>query len=86
MDGRARIAWHLRRLRVEQGISQENLAVDAQVDRGYVSGIERGTFNPTIDIIERLANALAVDIAELFQEPARGAAQPRPLKSGRRAK
>ena len=46
MDGRTRVAWNLRRIRVERGLSQEALAVDADVDRTYVSGIERGSFNP----------------------------------------
>ena len=80
------MAWHLRRLRVDRGLSQESLAVDAQVDRGYVSGIERRTFNPTVEILERLTAALDVDIAELFTKPTRGERTPQPLKSGRRAK
>ena len=71
-------------MRVERGLSQEALAVDADVDRSYVSGIERGTFNPSVDVLERLAAALAVDIAEFFVEPQTGAAPPKPLQSGRR--
>ncbi len=58
MDGRARVANNLRRPRIERGVSQENLAVDAFVDRTYVSGIEREEFNPTVDILDRLALAL----------------------------
>lgn len=86
MDGRARVAWNLRRLRVERGLSQESLAVDADVDRGYVSGIERQSFNPTIDIIDRLASALSIDIAELFLKLDEGADAPQPLRSGRKPK
>lgn len=84
MDGRARVAWHLRRLRVERGLSQEALAVDAGVDRSYVSGIERRTFNPTVDILDRLAGALAVDVAEFLAHPPDGVPTPKPLPSGRR--
>ncbi|WP_152047590.1 helix-turn-helix domain-containing protein [Aureimonas psammosilenae] len=84
MNGRARVAWHLRRLRVERGLSQESLAVDASVDRGYVSGIERQTFNPTIEILDRLAKAMAVDIADFFAPPAAHEIEPLPLKSGRK--
>ncbi|WP_310352847.1 helix-turn-helix transcriptional regulator [Methylobacterium sp. BE186] len=84
MDGRARVAWHLRRLRTERGLSQESLAVDAAVDRTYVSGIERGTFNPSVDLIERLAKALAVDVAEFFTPVDASAAPPQPLRPGRR--
>ena len=84
MDGRARVAWHLRRLRVERGLSQEALAVDAGVDRGYVSGIERCSFNPTIDVLDRLAVALHVDVAEFLVRPAEGEQPPAPLRPGRR--
>ncbi|WP_343033241.1 helix-turn-helix transcriptional regulator [Aureimonas leprariae] len=78
------MAWHLRRLRVERGLSQESLGVDAGVDRGYVSGIERQTFNPTIEIIDRLANALGVDVSAFFDLPNSEDAEPQPLKSGRK--
>ena len=84
MDGRARVAWQVRRLRVERALSQEALAVDAGVDRGYVSGIERGTYNPTVDILDRLAAALSVDVGELMVLPETGAATPLPLRPGRR--
>lgn len=86
MDGRARVAWNLRRIRVERGFSQESLAVDADVDRTYVSGIERLEFNPTIDLLERLADALSVDLSDLVAPLAPDAAEPKPLKSGRRPK
>lgn len=84
MDGRTRVAWQLRRLRVDRGLSQEALAVDANVDRGYVSGIERRSFNPTVDILDRLAQALAVDVSALFVAPEAGSIPPEPLRSGRR--
>ncbi len=84
MDGRARVAWNLRRLRVERGLSQESLAVDAEVDRSYISGIETRTFNPTVDVLDRLAAALSVDVSEFLHMPDTKAAPPKPLKSGRR--
>lgn len=69
MDGRARVAWNLRRVRVARDISQENLAFDADVDRTTISGIERGNFNPSLDLLDRLAAALAVDLVDLFAVP-----------------
>ncbi len=84
MDGRARVAWHLRRLRVARGFSQEALAVDAGVDRTYVSGIERGSFNPTVEVLERLARALGCDVAELFAIPQSDDEVPAPLRPGRK--
>ncbi|MCJ2063321.1 helix-turn-helix transcriptional regulator [Methylobacterium sp. J-088] len=84
MEGRARVAWNLRRLRVERGITQEGLAVDAGVDRTYVSGIERREFNPTVDLLDRLAAALAVDILDLLAVPGSDEAEPSPLPAGRK--
>ncbi|MBB3953069.1 transcriptional regulator with XRE-family HTH domain [Aureimonas jatrophae] len=72
-------------MRTERGLSQESLAVDADVDRTYVSGIERGTFNPTLDLLERLAGALSVDLVDLVNKPA-GDQPPEPLRPGRRPK
>lgn len=84
MDGRALVAWNLRRLRVERGISQERLAFDSGVDRAYVGGLERQTENPTVDVLERLAVTLAVQLREFFAVPETGAEPPKPLRGGRR--
>jgi transcriptional regulator with XRE-family HTH domain len=84
MDVRELVAWNLRRLRVKQHISQEDLAVDAGVDRTYVGGIERGQENPTIVILDRLATALSIHISALFKKPRLGSSKPKPLRGGRR--
>jgi transcriptional regulator with XRE-family HTH domain len=85
MKSRQKLATNLRRLRVERGISQERLAADSGVDRAYVGGIERQTENPTIEVLDKLAEALEVEIGELLasvaadEEPAR-------LRPGRKPK
>lgn len=84
MDIQKRVAWNLRRLRVERGLSQEALAVDAEIDRTYVSKVERMMENPTIVILDRVARALGVDITELFKQPKTGEKPPKPLPGGRR--
>lgn len=84
MNGRELVAWNLRKLRVAQGLSQEQLAVDAGVDRTYVGGLERGTANPTVAILDRLAATLSVHLSELFREPRRGSVRPAPMRGGRR--
>jgi transcriptional regulator with XRE-family HTH domain len=84
MKAQALVAWNLRRLRVGRGLSQENLAVDAGIDRTYVSRLERGIENPTVALLEQLALALDAGIAEFFVVPAPGEPPPRPLPSGRR--
>ena len=61
----------VRLFREKSGISQENLAERADLDRTYVSGVERGVRNPTLRIIEKLAVALGVSNAKLFEEAAR---------------
>ena len=86
MDGRALVAWNLRRLRVAQGVSQERLAFDSGVDRSYVGGIERQEQNPTVDVLDRLARTLGVSISELFKVPRKSALTPKPLRRGRKAR
>jgi transcriptional regulator with XRE-family HTH domain len=66
MDVRKRIGDNLRRLRKERGVSQEDFATDSGFDRGYISGVERGVRNPSVLVLERIAAALEVDVAELF--------------------
>ena len=64
---RARAAVNIRRLRMAQGWSQEQLAEAAQFHRTYVSQLERCVTNISIDGLERLAQALGVDVIELLR-------------------
>jgi transcriptional regulator with XRE-family HTH domain len=66
MDVRQRLAANLKRLRKKTGLSQQAFAYEHGIDRTYISGIERGSRNPTITVVERLAEALGVDVQELF--------------------
>lgn len=85
MKARDLVAWNLRRLRVAQGLAQELLAVDAGVDRTFISKVERGLANPTVTILEQLSDALGVSIVEFFATVKGGASRPRKLASGRRS-
>jgi transcriptional regulator with XRE-family HTH domain len=69
MKAGALVARNIRRLRVARGLSQEALAVDAEIDRTYVSRLERGLENPSVAVLERLAKALSANIEELFKVP-----------------
>ena len=62
------IAANLRRYRNVVGISQEKLALDAEVDRTYVSQLERGIANPSLEVLCRLANTLGIEPTDLFLE------------------
>ncbi len=64
---RNRFAYNLRNLRTLQGISQEGLAELAGFHRTYVSQVERGVTNISLDNIEKLAKALKVDPADLLK-------------------
>ena len=57
----------LRALRAKRGLSQEALALEAGVQRNYVSLIERGVNQPTITIIFKLAAALAMKPSQLIE-------------------
>ncbi|HEV2515403.1 MAG TPA: helix-turn-helix transcriptional regulator [Devosia sp.] len=63
------LARNLRLARQRVGVSQEELADRAGVDRTYVSGIERGVRNPTIAIVARLASELGTTAAALLEDP-----------------
>ena len=62
------VAMNVRRVRKERGLTQEELAHLAGVNRNYVGMIERRENSPTIDMIERLASALNVDAISLLSQ------------------
>ena len=84
MDARLLVAWNLRRLRVAKGISQDDLALSAGIERSYAGHLERGGKNPTVTTLAKLATALSCDISELFAPLPDGSVEIKPLKSGRR--
>lgn len=59
-------ANNLRRYRRMHDISQEQLAIDAEMSRSYVSGVERGERNISIDNMSKLAKTLKVDLKDLL--------------------
>lgn len=69
LAARERVATNIRDLRKKQGLSQEELAELGQFHRTYVSQLERNVTNISIDGLERLADALSVDIVELLKIP-----------------
>ena len=57
---------HLKKMREDKGMSQEELANTAEVSLPQITRIERGVINPTICTIKSLAKGLEVSTAELF--------------------
>ena len=66
MGIRVDFARNLRRLRAEKGISQEELAHRADLDRTYISYIENQRYAVTIDVLERLARSLGTNPSDLI--------------------
>jgi transcriptional regulator with XRE-family HTH domain len=60
------VASTIRHFRKLSEISQETLADKADLDRTYISGIERGVRNITLDSLEQIINALNVDVQTFF--------------------
>lgn len=69
MDIRKTLGANLKRLRRAKGWSQEEYAFEAGIHRTYVSDIERGSRNPTIEILVKLAKPLGVEPADLIRRP-----------------
>lgn len=68
MDIRRLVGQNLRRYRKAAGLSQEELAHRAHLDRTYVSGVERGIRNPTVVVLQELASVLNVKPYDLLAE------------------
>ncbi len=66
MDVVQLLGSNVRHYRKLKGMTQERLALDAGMERGYVSDLERGTRNPSVRALGRLAIALGVEPAELL--------------------
>ncbi|MDM3871813.1 helix-turn-helix transcriptional regulator [Porticoccus sp. W117] len=63
----ATLATNIKRLRKEQGLSQEKLAERAGLHRTFISLIERSGRNATLGVIEAIANALEVSVYALLK-------------------
>ena len=55
-------------LRKERGYSQERFALEANIARKYMSDIENGKRNVSLDVIKRIADKLDIHISDLFQK------------------
>ncbi|RWD42803.1 helix-turn-helix transcriptional regulator [Mesorhizobium sp.] len=69
MEIREILAHNLRMHRLAQGLSQEELAHRAGIDRTYVSSLERSVYAAGIDVVESLAKVLGVEAADLLRKP-----------------
>lgn len=63
------LALNLRKFRQAKGLSQEELADRAEIDRTYISAVERSVHAASIDVVDRLARGLGVEAADLLRRP-----------------
>lgn len=68
-DAQQLFGLRVKQLRLSLGISQEELGSLANLDRTYISGIERGKRNVSLKNILQLSSALGVPVSELFNIP-----------------
>lgn len=61
------VGKNVRRIRLQKGITQEELAFEAEIDLTYVGGIERGRRNPSLMVLARIAKALGVPLPKLLE-------------------
>lgn len=61
MDLVVLLGENVRRYRKLKGMTQEQLALEAEMERSYVSDLERGTRNPSVRALGRLAEALQIE-------------------------
>ena len=64
----ALLAKNVRTLRKEIGLSQEELAFECEIDRTYISKVERGIANPSLLVLFKIANVLKVEIKDLIKK------------------
>jgi len=82
MDILKQIGLNLRRLRLSRGLSQERLALEADIALNYLSEIERGLRNPTVLVISRLAQVLNVPVVQIFAATSERDSLPQNLRPG----
>jgi transcriptional regulator with XRE-family HTH domain len=61
------VGANVRRLRQSRGLTQEELAFEAEIDLTYLGGIERGKKNPSLLVMARIADALSARPVDLFK-------------------
>jgi transcriptional regulator with XRE-family HTH domain len=77
------VGLNVRRLRLKMDVPQLTIAFEAKVALNYISGIECGKKNPTVDILARLAKALRVTPADLLAPVSESEPMPKGLRRGR---
>ena len=62
-----KVGQKIKQIRNEKGLSQEKLALKAEIDRTYLAGVEQGKRNPSIKSLEKIVEALGISFQDLFE-------------------
>lgn len=67
MDICKKVGRNVKKYRLENGWSQEELALECELHRTYISGVERGIRNPTVRVVDIISKALDIPPSKLFE-------------------
>ena len=67
MKAADQLGMRIKFLRSERGWSQEDLALEANINKNYICDLENGRRNPSLEILERIAIAFNISLSELFK-------------------
>ena len=67
MKAQEQLGMRIRFLRQQRRWSQEDLALIANINKNYISDLENGRRNPSLEILERIASTFGISLAELFK-------------------
>ena len=67
MNSPLSLGKRIRYLRKQKGYSQEDLALECEINKNYLSDLERGRRNPSLLILDKVAKGLGVTLEELFK-------------------
>lgn len=67
MNSLLSLGKRIRYLRKQKGYSQEDLALECEINKNYLSDLERGRRNPSLLILDKVAKGLGVTLEELFK-------------------
>ena len=67
MKAQEQLGMRIRFLRQQRRWSQEDLALNANINKNYISDLENGRRNPSLEILERIASTFGITLAELFK-------------------
>ena len=67
MKAQEQLGMRIKYLRQKLHWSQEDLALNANINKNYISDLENGRRNPSLEILERISNAFNITLEELFK-------------------